>query len=148
MSAASTTERRQRGRSVSSRGDSEDRKERESPAREVPAKKKRTRVLSSSSSSSSGSAIVVTIDSSDEFSLSSSSEDEATAEVRIVNEEEERQLRTLGEQREKHKERYRALQEALRRHGAESQGVLGRPARSQRGVRCGESQAAGEENRG
>ena len=109
---------------MSSRGDSEDRsvkrEEKESPAREAPAKKKRTCVLSSSSSSSSGSEIVVTINSSDEFSLSSSSEDEAAAEVWIVNEEEERQLRTLGEQREKHKERYKALQEAVRVHGSEN----------------------------
>jgi hypothetical protein len=67
-----------------------------------------------------GSEIVVTINSSDEFFLSSSSEDEAAAEVRIVNEEEERQLRTLGEQRERHKERYKALQAAVRRHGPEN----------------------------
>ncbi len=125
LSAASSTEGRRRGRSVSSQGDSEDRsvsvkgKEKESPAREAPAKKKRTRVLSSSSSSS-GSEIVVTINSSDEFSLSSSSEDEAAAEVRIVNEEEEKQLCMLGEQRERHKERYKALQEAVRRHGPEN----------------------------
>jgi hypothetical protein len=111
---------------VSSRGDSEDRsvkrKEKESPAREAPARKKRTRVLSSSSSSSSsgGSEIIVTINSDDEFSLSSSSEDEADAKVWIVNEEEERQLRTLEEQREKHKERCKALQEAVRVHGPEN----------------------------
>ncbi len=48
-----------------------ERKEKESPAREAPAKKKRTHVLSSSSSSSSGSEIIVTINSDDEFSLSS-----------------------------------------------------------------------------
>ncbi len=52
--------------------------------------------------------------------LSSSSEDEAVAEVRIVDEEEEKQLRMLGEQREKHKERYKALQNAVRVHGAEN----------------------------
>ncbi len=94
------------------------RKEKESPAREAPAKKRRTRVLSSSSSS--GSDIVVTINSSDDSFLSSSSEDEAVAEVRIVDEEEERQLRMLGEQHEKHKERYKALQKAVRVHGAEN----------------------------
>jgi hypothetical protein len=110
---------------VSSRRDREDRsvkrKEKESPAREAPAKKRKTRVLSSSSSSSSsGSEVVVTINSSDDLSLGSSSEDEAVAEVRIVDEEEERQLRMLGEQREKHKERYKALQEAVRVHGAEN----------------------------
>ncbi len=109
---------------MSSREDSEDRsvkrKENKSPAREAPAKRKRTCVLSSSSISSSGSEIVVTINSSDEFSLSSSSEDEAAAEVRIVNEEEEKQLRTLGEQRERYKERYKALQEAVRRHEPEN----------------------------
>ncbi len=33
------------------------------------------------------------------------------------DEEEEKQLRMLGEQREKHKERYKALQEAVRVHG-------------------------------
>ncbi len=92
------------------------RKEKESLAREAPAKKRRTRVLSSSSSGSD----VVTISSSDDFLLSSSSEDEAVAEVRIVDEEEERQLRMLGEQREKHKERYKALQEAVRVHGSEN----------------------------
>jgi hypothetical protein len=94
------------------------RRERESPARKVPAKKRRTRVLSSSSSSSSGSD-VVTISSSDDFFLSSSSEDEAVAEVKIIDEE-EKQLRMLGEQREKHKERYKALQEAVRVHGLEN----------------------------
>ncbi len=123
-SAASSTERRQRDRNVSSRRDREDRsvkrKEKESPAREAPAKERRTRVLSSSSSSSSGNDVVVTIDSSDDSFLSSSSEDEAIAEVRIVDEEEERQLRMLGEQREKHKERYKALQKAVRVHGAEN----------------------------
>jgi hypothetical protein len=121
-SAASSTEGWQRDRNVSSRRDREDRsvkrKEKESPAREAPAKKRRTRVLSSSSSSSSGSDVVVTISSSDDFLLSSSSE--AVAEVRIVDEEEERQLRMLGEQREKHKERYKALQEAVRVHGPEN----------------------------
>jgi hypothetical protein len=99
-SAASSTEGRQQDRSVSSRRDREDRsvkrKEKESLAREAPAKKRRTRVLSSSSSSSSGSD-VVTISSSDDFLHSSSSEDEAVAEIRIVDEEEEKQLRMLGE---------------------------------------------------
>ncbi len=110
LTAASSTEGRRQGRSVSSRGGSEDRsvqRKKESPAREAPAKKKRTRVLSSSSSSSSGSEIVVTINNEDEFSLSSSSEDEADTEVWIVNEEEE-------EQQEKQKERYKALQEEVR----------------------------------
>jgi hypothetical protein len=128
-SAASSTVRQPQDRNVSSRRNKEDRsgkeksrtdrsvkrKEKESPARKAPAKKRRTRVLSSSSGSN-----VVTISSSDDFSLSSSSEDEATAEVRIVDEEEEKQLRMLGEQREKHKERYKALQEAVRVHGPES----------------------------
>jgi hypothetical protein len=131
-SAASSTARRRRDRSVSSRRDREDmsskeksrmdksvkRREKESPARKAPAKKRRTRVLSSSSSSSSGSD-VVTISSSDDFFLSSSSGDEAIAEVKIIDEEEEKQLRMLGEQREKHKERYKALQEAVRVHGSE-----------------------------
>ena len=130
-SAASSTARRRRDRSVSSRRDREDmsskeksrmdksvkRREKESPARKAPAKKRRTRVLSSSSSSGSD---VVTISSSDDFFLSSSSEDEAIAEVKIVDEEEEKQLRMLGEQREKHKERRKALQEAVRVHGSEN----------------------------
>ncbi len=73
----------------------------------------------SSSSSSSGSD-VVTISSSDNFFLSSSSEEEDIAEVKIVDEEEEKQLRMLGEQREKHKERYKALQEAVRVHRSEN----------------------------
>jgi hypothetical protein len=133
-SAASSTASRQRDRSVSSRRDREDmsskeksrmdksvkRREKESPARRAPAKKKRARVLFSSSSSSSGSD-VVTISSSDDFFLSSSSsEDEDIAEVKIIDEEEEKQLRMLGEQREKHKERYKALQEAVRVHGSEN----------------------------
>jgi hypothetical protein len=96
------------------------RREKESPARKAPAKKRRTRVLSSSNSSSSSGSDVVTISSSDDFFLSSSSEDEAVAEVKIVDEEEEKQLRMLGEQREKHKERYKALQEAVRVHGSEN----------------------------
>ncbi len=129
-SAASSTTRRRQERSVSSRRDREDmsskkksrmdrsvkRGEKESPARKAPAKKRRTCVLSSSSSSGSD---IVTISSSDYFLLSSSSEDEAVAEVKIVDEEEEKQLRMLGEQREKHKERYKALQEAVRVHGSE-----------------------------
>ncbi len=92
------------------------RSEKESLARKAPAKKRRTRELSSSSSSGSD---VVTISSSDDFFLSSSSEDEAIAEVKIIDEEEEKQLRMLGEQREKHKERRKALQEAVRVHGPE-----------------------------
>ncbi len=116
-SAASSTARRRRERSVSSRRDKEDvsskeksrvdksvKRREESPAKRAPAKKKRARVLSSCSSSSSGSD-VVTISSSDDFFLSSSSEDEDIAEVKIIDEEEEKQLRMLGEQREKHKER-------------------------------------------
>jgi hypothetical protein len=76
-SAASSTEGRQQDRSVCSRRDREDRsvkrKEKESLARETPAKKRRTRVLSSSSSSSSSGSDVVTISSSDDFLHSSSS---------------------------------------------------------------------------
>jgi hypothetical protein len=128
-SAASSTARRQRDRSVSSRRDKEDvstkeksrmdksvkRREKESPARRAPAKK-RARVLSSSSSGSD----VVTISSSDDLSISSSSEDEAIAEVKIVDEEEEKQLRVLKEQQEVRRKRYRALKVAVREHGPEN----------------------------
>ncbi len=93
------------------------RREKESPARGAPAKKKRARILSSSSSSGSD---VVTISSSDVLFLSSSSEDKDIAEVKLIDKEEEKQLRTLGEQREKHRKRYRALKEAVRVHGSEN----------------------------
>ncbi len=103
-SAASSDARRRRDVSVPSRRDKEDvsskekskkdksvkRREKESPARRAPAKKKRARVLSSSSGSSSDD---LSISSSDDLSISSSSEDEAIAEVKIVNEDEEEQLR-------------------------------------------------------
>jgi hypothetical protein len=150
-SAASSTARRQRDRSVSSRRDREDRsskeksrmdksvkrREKESPARKAPAKKRRTRVLSSSSSGSD----VVTISSSNDLYLSSSSsKDEDIAKVKIIDEEEEKQLRTLGEQREKHKERYKALQEAVRVHGSENllqkaRAFTAATARPERGLR-------------
>jgi hypothetical protein len=107
---------------VSGRRSSEDRslerEEKESPAKVAPAKKKRTRVLSSSSSSG-GEEIVVNINSGDEFSGSSSSrsEDETDTEIWVVNEEEEKELRMLEEQREKQKERQEALEELVRKNG-------------------------------
>jgi hypothetical protein len=120
-SAASSDARRQRDVSVPSRRDKEDvsikeksrkdksvkRREKESPARRAPAKKKRARALSSSSSSS------------DDLRISSSSEDETVAEVKIVDEDEEEQLRVLKEQREVHRKRHKALKKAVREHGAE-----------------------------
>jgi hypothetical protein len=119
-SAASSDARRQRDVSVPSRRDKGDvsskekskkdksvkRREKESPARRAPAKKKRARVLSSSSICSDDLCI-------------SSSEDEAVAEVKIVNEDKEEQLRVLREQREVHRKRHKALKEAVREHGTE-----------------------------
>jgi len=130
-SAASSDARRQRDVSVPSRRDKEDvssreksrkdksvkRREKESPARKAPAKKKRARVLSSSSSSSNDLSISIC---SDDLCISSSSEDEAVAEVKIVNEDEEEQLRVLKEQREVHRKRHKALKEAVREHGSEN----------------------------
>jgi hypothetical protein len=46
-------------------------------------------------------------------------EDEAVAEVKIVDEEEEKQFRVLKEQRKVHRKRYKALKEAVREHGSE-----------------------------
>jgi hypothetical protein len=91
------------------------RREKESPARREPAKKKRARVPSSSSSNDD----LNISSSSDDLSISSSSEDEAIAEVKIVNEDEEEQLRVLKKQRKVHKKRYKALKEAMREHGPE-----------------------------
>jgi hypothetical protein len=129
---------------VSSRRDKEDvsskersrmdksvkRREKESPARGAPAKKKRARVLSSSSSGSD----VVTISSSDDLYLSSSSEDEAIAEVKIIDDEEEKQLRVLREQEEVQGIEGGSEGTRTGESAPESQGVLGRPARGRRGV--------------
>ncbi len=52
-------------------------------------------------------------------SSSSSSEDEAIAEVKIVDESEEEQLRMLREQWEVRRARRKALREAVREHGTE-----------------------------
>ena len=132
LSAASSTERRRRSRSVSSCRSSEngslEREEKESPAKVAPAKKRRVRVLSSSSNGSGGGRggdeIILGVESGDEFSSSSSSsssssEDETDTEVWIVSEEEEKELRKLDEQREKRR-RQEALLELVRKHGSKN----------------------------
>jgi hypothetical protein len=121
-SAASSDARLQREVSVPSQRDKEDasikeksrkdksekRREEESPIRRALAKKKRARMISSRSSSDGLS------------SSSSSSEDKATAEVKIVNKNEEEQLRVLRKQREARRERRKELREAVREHGAKT----------------------------
>jgi hypothetical protein len=112
------------------------RREEESPVRRAPAKKKRARKMSSSSSSDGLS------------SSSSSSEDEATAEVKIVDKNEEEQLRVLRKQREARRERRKELREAVReaRSGEpapEGQGIHSCPERGRREGRGGEGKATG-----
>jgi hypothetical protein len=74
-------------------------REEESPVKRTPARKKRARKISSSSDSS--------------IDISSSSEDEATAEVKIVNEDKKEQLSMLAKKRKARKK----LERAVREHG-------------------------------
>jgi hypothetical protein len=119
-SATSTDAKLLQEMSVPSRRDKEDmsiqekdgkdksvvKREEESPVRRTPAKKKRARKMSSSSDSNSSS-------SSSSSDSSSSSEDEATAEVKIVDKNEEEQLSVLAKKRAARKE----LRRAVREHG-------------------------------